>query len=206
MASPKSKLPKREKEICQRFRLVRERLRFTQEEFAEQLQISRARLASYEEQRVPIRWEIALRTCKQFIVSERWLATGAGAADWRQTMSLIDDSLCRYTAPSLLFSSAFDQILGARFKELAQLHRGKIFLTLTEAVTPTMARNIFSLYLDLWLDRLKKHDRGELSFGELCGYLAARGNWFVEFTEENDAFPREKDELAEVKRFWKLPT
>lgn len=73
--SPK-KLQERDAGIARRIREVRESLRLTRNEIATQLGIKLERLASYEDARVPIPFDIALDLCRQFLVSEKWLATG----------------------------------------------------------------------------------------------------------------------------------
>ena len=64
-------------EIADRFKQAREALGVTQGDFASQLSITRERLASYEDCRVPLRCDIALRACRHFFISEFWLATGS---------------------------------------------------------------------------------------------------------------------------------
>src|SRR4051794_16855259 len=91
MAAPRKDLPKRESEICSRLRAARESLSVSQEEFARQVGITRQRLASYEEMRAPLRADLALRICRQFILSEHWLATGEGGM--RQCLDLISEPI-----------------------------------------------------------------------------------------------------------------
>ena len=125
------KLPDRELEIVGRLKEAREFLRFTQKEFAEQIGITRQRLASYEEGRARLRWEIALRACRQFFISEFWLATGilnpTGAerhggirddGDTRMSMSLFTRPLVQRLRPGMLFSECFDKYLRTEYVEL----------------------------------------------------------------------------------------
>lgn len=69
-------LPDRERAVCARLREARQHLRLTQTEFAKQIGISRERLASYEHARAPLRFDCGLKVCRQFLVSEKWLADG----------------------------------------------------------------------------------------------------------------------------------
>ncbi len=72
----KSKMTKRQPGICVRLRQARERLGLTQNECARRIGIERTRFVNYEIGRTPLRWDVALRFCRQLIVSEEWLATG----------------------------------------------------------------------------------------------------------------------------------
>ncbi len=72
----KTKLSKRELEICERLRQARELCELNQAGCARQLGIERSTLLNYEQCRTPVRFGIALRFCRQFIFSEEWLATG----------------------------------------------------------------------------------------------------------------------------------
>jgi transcriptional regulator with XRE-family HTH domain len=137
-------LPDRELEIVARLKEAREFLRFTQKEFAEEIGITRQRLASYEEGRAPLRWEIALRACRRFFISEFWLAYGHiqifsvkgdqkeiplraeglwgsdkfSAGSPRGMVSLAIQPIVQTLRPGMLFSKAFDQYLLAAFREL----------------------------------------------------------------------------------------
>jgi transcriptional regulator with XRE-family HTH domain len=129
---PKKKaVEKREAEIGSRIRAAREGLRLSQKEFAEPLGIIRERLASYEDGRVAIRFDIALRLCRQFTISERWLATGSthlaaqghsltfGTNGTRHCMSLLLERVCAGIPPDTLFSLAFDKHLAGVYDRLA---------------------------------------------------------------------------------------
>jgi transcriptional regulator with XRE-family HTH domain len=74
------KLSPREEEICSRLREARELVGISQGEAAKRMGISRERLHLYEYKRAPLKYEIALRFCRQLIISEEWLATGTHAS------------------------------------------------------------------------------------------------------------------------------
>jgi transcriptional regulator with XRE-family HTH domain len=126
----KSALPQRELEINARLREVRRFLRLTQTEFADQLGIKRTRLASYEEGRAPLRWEIALRACQQFQIGEKWLATGLHITHRgkkalpfdnsiiRSSMILPTDIIVQKLPHGALFSEVFDRVLGNEYNRL----------------------------------------------------------------------------------------
>lgn len=143
MSNPK--LAKGEIEICRRFRDARENVaKVTSSECARLLGIERSTLANYEFARTALRFDIALRFCRQFIISEEWLATGRydlfheqvaregiiahlPAQNWqefdriisiRQSMDLLSDPSFIHIKPGALFSSAWTQILENRYREL----------------------------------------------------------------------------------------
>jgi transcriptional regulator with XRE-family HTH domain len=140
----KTKLPKREVEICQRLRAARERLGIAQGKCAQELGIERSTLVNYEIARTPLRLNIALRFCRQFVVSEEWLATGrfdacytqakrrgivggeTGRVDakmemgifFRQCMDLLSEPSTLHIPSSTLFSEAYDKLLMPKYVSL----------------------------------------------------------------------------------------
>ena len=62
--------------IAKRLRDAREMLGQTQASVALQIGLGAGTLLNYEHCRTPLRFNVALRFCRQFIVSEEWLATG----------------------------------------------------------------------------------------------------------------------------------
>lgn len=136
-----SKLPPREIAICLRVREARTGLGLSQEEFSRQLAITRSRLASYEDARAPLKASLALKVCHQFIISEKWLATGTRFEKLprnpeaqttarvvaakrsipfshfvaRRYMGLLQEPIVQTFKPSLLFSRAYRQFLGAKY-------------------------------------------------------------------------------------------
>jgi transcriptional regulator with XRE-family HTH domain len=139
----KSALPKREIEICQRLKSAREVAGKTQAELAAALGIPKDRLSNYEKFRAPLRCELALRICRQLIVSEEWLATGTHQSlinvaasrglgplegDWtilhqyfvRHVCDLSAEEISRRIPPGALFSRGFDEFLRPRFAELVE--------------------------------------------------------------------------------------
>jgi DNA-binding XRE family transcriptional regulator len=73
---PKPKLPEYETNVSGRFVYFRERQGITQAETARIMGLSRDQVASLENGRVALRAIPALRFCKEFNLSPRWLATG----------------------------------------------------------------------------------------------------------------------------------
>jgi transcriptional regulator with XRE-family HTH domain len=140
----KSKLPPREIAICLRVREARTGLGLSQEEFSRQLAITRSRLASYEDARAPLKASLALKLCHQFIISEKWLATGIRFQKLlrnpdaqttarivaakrsipfshfvaRRYLGLLQEPVVQTFKPSLLFSHAYRQFLGAKYDAL----------------------------------------------------------------------------------------
>jgi transcriptional regulator with XRE-family HTH domain len=126
----RAKPAQREIEIGARLKEAREFLGFSQLEFAEGIGIKRVRLASYETGRHPIRWEIALKICRRFQISEDWLATGGvKKKGWpreayrfgpgcRAAMFKASDAVLETLRPGGLFSEVFDSILSNEYWKL----------------------------------------------------------------------------------------
>lgn len=172
-----SKLKPREQAICRRLREARIEIGLSQYEAAKQLKITRERLLTYEQLRAPLRSELALRFCRQFIVSEEWLATGKNraleqigsekgfnpGADWsaleaiffRQCMDLFSDPVAHSVPPGALFSAAYDDLLAKRYSELATefFYTPRIVLGDTED-EPQVAFNLLSSLVERWLKLL----------------------------------------------------
>lgn len=70
-----------EKAICSRIKIIRDAIKWSQLNFAQQLGITRDRLASIECGRTAVRYEIAWRLRLAFGISLRWLEEGWGYAD-----------------------------------------------------------------------------------------------------------------------------
>lgn len=112
MAKPNrktGKLPQREIDICERVREVRIFLKWDQPAFAKELDVSRERLASYEYARAPVRYWLARKLCMCFGINQRWLALGK--LPMRPYIDL-DQSLDGGIHPRMLFSAAFDDVIG----------------------------------------------------------------------------------------------
>lgn len=170
---PAKKLPPEEQVICARLRIAREQLGLTQAEAAKQLKITRERLLIYEYGRAPLRCDLALRFCRQFVISEEWLATGlcdsmeqAAAAhglsfgtDWhalggiffRQSMDLLAEPLTHQVPPGALFTVAWEQFLRARYAELAMEFFYTPRIVLSENPEPEVAFNLLAVLTQRWL-------------------------------------------------------
>lgn len=153
----KAKLSSRDIGICLNLQKARERLGLTQSEVARQLVLERTTLQNYEYCRTPLRFEIALKFCRQFIVSEEWLATGKcemcraqavkiGAASsatgpesdfmeteiyFRQCLDLWSEPATRHIRTGMLFSEAWDAVHSKEYKRLISsfLHYPRILFT-----------------------------------------------------------------------------
>lgn len=142
LASPQNwKLSPREKGICLRVKEARNLAGVSQEELASLIGIPRDRLSTYEKGRSPIKFDLGLRICRQLIVSEEWLATGATrimeaaarrhlpgsrtgieALSWifqRQSYDLLSEPVSLGIPPGTLFSDAFDNHLATTYASLA---------------------------------------------------------------------------------------
>ena len=141
----KLKLPSREQEICERFRFARDQvLKITQAACAAGIGVERNVVVNYEIGRTALRYDLALRFCRQFIISEEWLATGRhdsfhavliqqgaykknASESWgvfddkisiRQAVDLWSEPLVLHIKTGTLFSMAFDEILQKKYAEL----------------------------------------------------------------------------------------
>src|SRR5260370_41812359 len=140
----KAKLPSREIAICRRLRSARELLGLTQKSCAAEIGMERGSLANYEYARAPLRYEVALRFCRNLGISEEGLATGrfdalrsagvrkrllkSGDRDvpaslqgifLRQAMDLLSEPIVNRIAPGTPYSRAFDEHLSVIYTKLA---------------------------------------------------------------------------------------
>jgi len=118
--------------------------------------------------RTPLRFDVALRFCRQFIISEEWLATGkhdlfheamlakkignkAAGEIWpefdkvisiRQSLDLLSEPAAIHIKPGCLFSVAFDQIFKNRYREIAFQHDLLPRIILSDADKPEIAINL----------------------------------------------------------------
>jgi len=165
-------LPDREIAIGKRLRVIREHLNLSQTQAAAQLGITRERLASYEDGRAPVRFDFALKFCRQFIVSEQWLALGESriiarwmkrlskpkrSFDWhdcdkRMCMSLLLEPTFHDPKPGSLYSEAYDAFFDTVYEKLAHCEFPRVaYLREGEAC---MLRNWFHALMDFWTDRV----------------------------------------------------
>lgn len=64
--------------VSQRLREERETERFTQYELADEIGVTRATLASFEQGHNPVSFAVGFEVCRRLDLSPRWLATGEG--------------------------------------------------------------------------------------------------------------------------------
>jgi transcriptional regulator with XRE-family HTH domain len=164
----KLKLQKSEVEICSRLRFAREEvLKITQAACAEQIGLDRSTLANYETARTPLRHEIALRFCRQFIISEEWLATGRHDACHaeaprhgivvgpgiekmdeiiflRQSMDLLSEPSALHIAPGTLFGTAYDENLAADYSRLVREFFYLPRIVLSDSDNPQLVGNLLN--------------------------------------------------------------
>lgn len=157
-------LDKRRGEVAARLRQAREFLRLTQIDFASQVSISRERLASYEDGRAPLRMDIALRVCRQFFVSEFWLATGAvnekslkakklsgfDDLDARLAMALAVEPIALACPPGVSFADGFDQYLAQEYSSLARDSKGFPRITLLRSDSQEYFINALHCLVAFW--------------------------------------------------------
>ncbi len=104
------------KKIGRRIAHERKVLGLTQSLLAERVEISRGRLASYEEGRGSLRCGIAFDICRNLIISEKWLATGEGNKDLYLDVSRI--------FPDTLKDKPFIEQYSSRIEKLYKAKEG----------------------------------------------------------------------------------
>ncbi len=164
-------LPERETKMGARLKEAREFLHFSQREFAEKIGIKRERLATYEEGRVPVKWEVALRICHRFQISEHWLATGrigpvassVGApfgSFSRNAMFLPSDPILEKLKPGALFSESYDGILKPEYwKLLGQAAQTWTHLDFSKADDPEQLRIKMEADLTRWFSMIPTSEK-----------------------------------------------
>jgi DNA-binding XRE family transcriptional regulator len=138
----KSRLDSREKAICLRVKEARQNLRLDQAEVARRLGLKEHAISTIEKCRAPLRFDIALRFCREMLVNEQWLATGGFATleseakrqgiegrgnvselhplFFRLTTDLWSEDVTRTIPSRTLFSGAFDRTLAPYYESLAK--------------------------------------------------------------------------------------
>ena len=154
----------REQQICQRLREAREFLGITQQGCALQLGIQRSTLVNYENGRSPVRVGLALRFCRQFIISEEWLATGryeacheaakAHGQGWnremdekvfrRQCMDLLSEPEVFRMPTNILYSQAYDQALASIYAKTVRQFFYNPRIVLNDSDHPQLCTNLLT--------------------------------------------------------------
>jgi DNA-binding transcriptional regulator YiaG len=163
----KSKLSERNIQICQRLRIAREHLEISQAGCARQIGLERSTLLNYEHCRTPLRFEVALRFCRQFIISEEWLATGLhdachkeaplhgipagqGMATmdkfifFRQCVDLLSEPKSLHIAPGTLFGEAYDSMLAPEYARLVHSFFYLPRIVLSDSDNPELISNLLT--------------------------------------------------------------
>jgi len=139
-------LPKREREIGARLRSIRESARLSQNEMAHEVGVTRERLASYEDGRAPLRYDLALRICRHYIISELWLATGDGPFD--QYLDMIREPFPHNWPLDATYSQTFDQVLSRIYDKVARATGFRMNLRTTES--RSFLYNLFNFLIMRW--------------------------------------------------------
>ena len=169
------RLSKREAVVGERLKEMRTRLNFTQEEAAQQVGITKKRLASYEEGRVAIRYDLALRICRQFIISEKWLATGKD--DWRALMDLAHEPIASRIPIDLPFGEAYEKHLDAQYEKVFAQQKGCVRFNFHHSDNEMFIVNLWSYLLSLWLKSLRREDVGEF-FAQMIDFGSAVTDYY----------------------------
>ena len=159
------RIAKREREICARLRTFRLSLKWSQPNFAQELKITRDRLANYEYGRTPIPYGVAKHVCESFRVNQAWLATGEGEV--QPFIRLRDDPVPADLDPATHFSQVFDQYLAERVRRVTKLFKADPRLLMYEVGVLGDAdahkgtlHKLMHLSVDAWLSRVPVNDWG----------------------------------------------
>ena len=159
-------------EIAHRLRQAREGLRLTQLEFAAQISITRDRLASYEDGRAPVRCDVALRACRQFFISEFWLALGAvdeqqlktrhktafaESLEARLSMALALDPLASACPLGISLAEGFEPYLRQQYSKIAATQNGFPRIIPLAADDAEYCRNALNCLIEFWKRGLTRH-------------------------------------------------
>jgi transcriptional regulator with XRE-family HTH domain len=180
----KTSLPEREKQICRRLKELRGRLGFSEEAIANRAGISRNRWHNYEMLRSPLKCDVALRICRQLIVSEEWLATGAFKLSeqaavthrvrldsklhdiyFRNLVDLQAEPEYLDVSPGQLFSNAFPTVLAHKYAELVKLNFHFPRLVVRDSDGDDLLTSYLIVLNDRWL-KLLQNESIRLSRGQ----------------------------------------
>jgi transcriptional regulator with XRE-family HTH domain len=198
---------------------VRQHLRLTQTEFAEQIGISRERIASYEDARAPVTLKLALAICRQFLVGEKWLAKGFtfGRAavpfrtfNARLYLDLMSDFDLSKELAGLPFASAFDRHLSSKYEALVEQDITVPRFQLTEDDDLTTFRNYLHSLADLWCDRIRPGRQRRFFASLVRSSLVAGLNLSAQLSDGLSPFEKvlvamEQDPWLEIKSTFLLP-
>lgn len=134
-------------EIGERLALIRDEMALSQDYFGRLIEISRERLANFETGRTPLSVRTALEICDAYVISEKWLATGAGLK--RQYMDLLHDPVVKSLQDEDDFHGAFRKTLGIRYEELLAENPNTVRFT-PNGDNPTADTNLIDCFLSIW--------------------------------------------------------
>ena len=186
-------LPKREHEIATRLKGARIDLGQTQQSFAQQVGITRQALASYEEARAPLRYELALKICRQFIISEKWLATGKGEP--RQMLDLGAEPLPSSINVGTRFSEVYDKFLFQLYDRIEKVNGPGVRIVARDGETHDYIANLLTYCMSLWDGHLPQD-----ALRVLYALLLKTGAGFADFYFRFNRMPKSDAELTKYLR------
>ncbi|HUS12136.1 MAG TPA: helix-turn-helix transcriptional regulator [Pyrinomonadaceae bacterium] len=143
----------RQEEISARLREARLTLGFSIQEFAFALGVAVNTIGRCELRQTYLRFDLALKICRRFIISELWLAKGEG--HMRHYLDL-SEFVPDMTPPvNTRFSVVFDNYLDREYRKLAQLFPDSIRFKLHHDDTPAYCRDVLNFLADHWVEKLK---------------------------------------------------
>ena len=169
--------------VAKRLAVARNALAISQEHFGLSAGITKASLAGYELGRVPLRFEVALRLCRHWIIGEEWLATGRGDAFFaaagrqlhvedtpaarkifepivmRQCEDLLSEPVSLHVPPGISFYDAYVRYFAPVYQELVSDFLLLPRIKFTGHPEPVLSARLVSALLERWLFLLSNHAR-----------------------------------------------
>lgn len=161
-------------------------------------------MASYEELRAPLRFDLALKICRQFILSEKWLATGQG--EMRLCLDLNSRGVSHQAPIDTPFGQAYDAHLGAVYETARAQEGDGTSLIIHDPENFNFLENYFIYLLGLWTEDLPRARKVPAGFSQmLCTTLVRLGLEFVEFSLREQRLPTPEDLLVATIDLKKMP-
>ncbi|MDB6124742.1 MAG: Helix-turn-helix domain [Pedosphaera sp.] len=182
-------IAQREVEICHRLKAVRVERKLSRVAFADAVGVDSSFLSNIEHARAPVRYYLAKKICLDFLISERWLATGKEPK--KRYVEIHPDKEQQIPA-RMIFSEAYDKFLSKEIEEglerWAVPHSFGISVKLSAIGTPRsddQRQTISALLIDE-LASLPPAKHGEFLRGVFAGMP-----WFYrQYQDEIEKFVR----------------
>ena len=146
--------------VGRRLAEIRSAFNLSQRALATELGIKKSRLGSYEEERAPIPFDIAMRICRRFLISAKWLATGRG-----DKQQYIDVHLHQPGYGETPFQEVYSAKLADVYdSETKRLQPGEISFVPLQSDSVETLKNAVARVIDLWISRLDQESVPDFMF------------------------------------------